>query len=518
MRLTELVASLPTKVRTHAPDKNPDVHGISHDSRRIGDGDLYVAIIGANHDGRHFAPQAVARGAVAVLGPGDPLEPIAVPWVTADQPRHLLGPLAARLYGHPDRDLTMVGVTGTNGKSTVVALIAAILDTARQPAGCLGTLGNSFRQRAFPELDALGRTTPEASDLFRVLATMKADGARAAVMEVSSHALDQGRVAGASFDVAVFTNLTRDHLDYHGDLESYFAVKRRLFDQRKVGARAVVNVDDAFGRRLATSLGDVLTFGTDDPAGADVYVRDADLRLDGTRAEIATPRGDLAIETGLLGRFNLANTVAAVASAEALELDQQAVVEALARQRPVVGRLEPIDHGQGFPILIDFAHTPGALEAASSSLRELWGTDRRIVVVFGCGGEKDQGKRAPMGQAVGKAADFAIATSDNPRDEDPADILSAVEEGLRAPGGCAYRIEPDREAAIRTAIEHALGEPGQWAVLIAGKGHEQVQVIGERHIPFSDHDCVARALLTLGAPRHDAGSDDRPDDPEVAHG
>ncbi len=516
MRLTELVASLPTSAQNDAPDKNPDVRGISHDYRRIGDGDLYVAIIGANHDGRHFAPQAVAQGAVAVLGPGHPPEPIAVPWVTAEEPRLLLGPLAARLYGHPDRALTMVGVTGTNGKSTVVALVSAILDAAGRPTGRLGTLGNGFGTRAFPELDALGRTTPEASDLFRVLATMRADGAKAAVMEVSSHALDQGRVAGASFDVAVFTNLTRDHLDYHGDLESYFAVKRRLFDQRKAGARAVVNVDDAFGRRLATSLGDVLTFGTDDPAGADVYVREADLRLDGTRALLGTPRGDLEIETGLLGRFNLANTVAAVATGEALGIDPQAMVEALAGQRPVAGRLEPIDHAQGFPILIDFAHTPGALEAALASLRELWGSDRRIAIVFGCGGEKDQGKRVPMGQVVGRAADLAIATSDNPRTEDPGAILAAVEEGLRAPGGCTYRIEPDREAAIRAAIEHARDESGQWAVLIAGKGHEQVQVIGERHIPFSDHECVARALLhpatsPEATPRANTG-------PEVAHG
>lgn len=501
MRLHELLASLPdlgpnTVATLGSAQPNPEVRGISHDSRRIAAGDLYVAIIGSQHDGRRFAAEAVARGAVAVLGPATASASMAVPWIATEDPRRWLGPLAASLYQHPDHALCMVGITGTNGKSTVVSLLAAMLEAAGQPTGHLGTLGNTFAGLSFAALDTLGRTTPEACDLFRALAAMRGAGARAAVMEVSSHALAQGRVAGATFDAAVFTNLTRDHLDFHGDLEHYFAAKRGLFEQRKQGAPAVINVDDAFGRRLATSLGEVRTFSTDDPAGAEVFVRRAQLDLAGMRAVIVTPRGALEIACGLLGRLNLANVVTAVATAEALGIDHAAMVRALGEQRPVLGRMESIDHGQGYPLLIDFAHTPGALEAALASLGELVrARDLRIAVVFGCGGERDQGKRATMGQVAAGGADLAIATSDNPRGEDPAAILAAVEEGLRTPGGCRYRIEPDRAAAIEIAVAQAAAEPGRWAVLVAGKGHERVQVIGDRQVPFSDHEVVRRLLV-----------------------
>ena len=495
MRLSRLLDGLAAMPPYEGPMADPEVTGICHDSRRVAVGDLYVAIVGARFDGRSFVNQALDRGAVAVLGPDGPRSALDAPWIVDDAPRRLLGPLAARLYGHPDRGLAMVGVTGTNGKSTVVALIAAMLDAAGRPAARLGTLGYGFRGQRFAELDAMGRTTPEASDLFRVLDRVAAAGAESAVMEVSSHALDQGRVAGARFDVAVFTNLTRDHLDYHGDLESYFAAKRQLFEQRKPGGKAVVNVDDAYGRRLAAGLSDVVTFGTEDPAGAEVFVEHADLGFDGTRATLATPRGPFSFETGLLGRFNLANAVAAVAAAEALAIDRDAMASALRAQAPVRGRMEPIESGQRFPVIIDFAHTPGALEAAIASLRELCRPHGlRIAVVFGCGGEKDQGKRMPMGQAVARAADRAFATSDNPRGEDPAAILASVEEGLRTPGGCPYEVIVDRRLAIEAAVVHAGGEPDGWAILVAGKGHEAFQWIGDRRVPFSDHDTVAHAL------------------------
>lgn len=512
MRLSELIrgqgCAPPRAVAGRDSNLDPDVRGICHDSRRIEPGDLYVAIVGERHDGRDFVPAAIESGAVAVLGPAagpvsadgadevsDGVGDVGVPYISVPSPRALLGPLAARLHGHPDRDLTLVGVTGTNGKSTVVALVVAMLEAAARPAGCLGTLGYRFHNARFPELDALGRTTPEASDFFRVLRRFADAGAKAAVMEVSSHALDQGRVAGARFDVAVFTNLTRDHLDYHGDLETYFGAKRRLFDQLADGGRAVVNVDDAYGRRLAARLRDAITFGVADPAGADVYVDDARLDFDGIRASIETPRGRIEVETGLLGRFNLINIVTAIAVAEALEIDHDSVTRALRAQQPVNGRLEPVATGTPFPVLVDFAHTPGALEAALSSLRELAAPDdRRLAVVFGCGGEKDRGKRMPMGQAVATGADFAIATSDNPRGEDPLAILRAVEEGLRIAGGCPYQIEPDRETAIRAAVDHAMADPEGWVLLVAGKGHEATQEIGAETVPFSDHAVLRDAL------------------------
>jgi UDP-N-acetylmuramoyl-L-alanyl-D-glutamate--2,6-diaminopimelate ligase len=444
-----------------------------------------VALVGQRFDGRAFARQAIEKGAVAVAGPlpeGGRPAGLGVPWVAVDDPRALLGPLAARVYGHPDRELVLAGVTGTNGKSTVATLVAAVLDRAGLPAGFLGTLGYRFGDRRFPG----GHTTPEASDLFRTLRRMREAGARAVAMEVSSHALDMGRVAGAAFDVGVFTNLTRDHLDYHPDMESYFAAKRRLFDQLKPGGRPVVNLDDPYGRRLAAELPGALTFGE----GGDVEARGVTLDASGTRGTLRTPRGEIRFSSPLLGRYNLSNLLAAAAAAEALGLPHAAVAEAFAAQRPVPGRMEPVDRGQPFPVFVDYAHTDAALEAALRSAREVAGSGK-VAVVFGCGGERDRGKRPLMGRIAGELAELPVATSDNPRGEDPMAILAAVEEGLKASGNPGYRLVPDRREAIRQAI--AAAEPG-WAVLVAGKGHEREQIVGDRKIPFSDFEEIELAL------------------------
>jgi UDP-N-acetylmuramoyl-L-alanyl-D-glutamate--2,6-diaminopimelate ligase len=422
---------------------------------------------------------------VAILGPlpaeGRPADLDAI-WVEAADPRALLGPLAARVYGQPHRELMLAGVTGTNGKSTVATLLAAVLDAAGQPAGFIGTLGYRFGGRAFPG----GHTTPEASDLFRTLRRMREAGARAVAMEVSSHALEMERVAGAEFDVAVFTNLSRDHLDYHPDMESYFAAKRRLFALLKPGARAAVNLDDPWGRRLAAELPDALTFG----AGGDVEARDVTLDARGIRGTVRTPRGEIRLATHLLGRYNLSNLLAAAAGAEVLGLPHAAVEKAFAAQGPVPGRMEPVERGQPFPVFVDYAHTDAALDAALRSAREMAGIEK-VAVVFGCGGERDAGKRPLMGRVSGELADLPIATSDNPRGEDPLVILAAVEEGLRSSGNRAYRIVPDRREAIRQAI--AAAGPG-WAVLVAGKGHEREQIVGDRKIPFSDFAEIEQAL------------------------
>jgi UDP-N-acetylmuramoyl-L-alanyl-D-glutamate--2,6-diaminopimelate ligase len=494
MRLSELLhaagLALPAGAADPADPADPNVTGVAHDSRAVEPGDLFVALVGQKFDGRAFAAQAAARGAVAVLGPAPEAGTTApaLPWIAADAPRELLGPLAAAVYGHPDRELVLAGVTGTNGKSTVATLIAAVLDAAGVPAGFVGTLGYRFGARSFPGV----HTTPEASDLFRTLRRMREAGARAVAMEVSSHALDMGRVAGARFDVGVFTNLTRDHLDYHPDMESYFAAKRRLFDQLKDGARAVVNLDDPYGRRLAAELPGALTFGgrgtgADAP---DIEVIESSLDHAGTHAVLRTPRGELRFSSPLLGTYNLANLVAAAAAAEALALPHAAVVQAFAAQRPIPGRMEPVDRGQPFPVFVDYAHTDAALDAAVRSARAV-AAEGKVAVVFGCGGDRDPGKRPLMGRVAGALAALPIATSDNPRSEDPLAILAAVEKGLRESGNTAYRLVPDRREAIRQAI--AAAGPG-WTVLVAGKGHEREQTIGDRKIPFSDFEEIDKAL------------------------
>jgi UDP-N-acetylmuramoyl-L-alanyl-D-glutamate--2,6-diaminopimelate ligase len=477
MRMIELTRELPIE----GPDlPGIEVRGITHDSRRVEAGDLYVALVGERFDGREFVVQAVERGAVAVLGPGPAPGDITVPWLSASDPRSLLGPLARRLYGEPDRELLHVGVTGTNGKSTFVAVMAGILEQAGYPTGRIGTLGYAYRDLRYPA----PRTTPEATDYFRLLREMRDRGAEAVVSEVTSHALAQGRVAAATFDLAVFTNLTRDHLDYHGDLESYFAAKRILFDLVEP-QRAVVNIGDPWGARLKEEIPQAIGYGP----GGEVEVASVSLGLEGTRGVIRTPRGDLDFATQLIGRYNVANTLAAVAGAEALELPHEVVRRGLAAIPVLRGRLERVEAPGPVPALVDFAHTDDALRAVLESVREL--TDRRLIVVFGCGGDRDRSKRAPMGRIAGELADLAILTSDNPRSEDPAEIIRQVAEGLAESGNESYRVQPDRQAAIRLAVEEA---DEASIVVVAGKGHESVQILGDVEVPFSDHEEVRAAL------------------------
>ena len=509
MRLHELLReALPETTPTSGGD--PEVKGVRVDSRRVEPGDLFVAIAGARFDGRDFAADAAERGAVAVLGTGPAPAGLAVPWVKVDEPRRALGPLAACVYGAPHERLALVGVTGTNGKSTVTALLARMLEAAGRPCGLLGTLGYHFGKIAYPT----GRTTPEASDVFRMLAEMRAAGAEAAVMEVSSHALELGRVAGARYDLGVFTNLTRDHLDFHGDLESYYAAKRRLFDMLKPEGRAVVGIGDDYGRRLASELGGErkpVTFGP----GGDVEATDAVLTLKGIQGKIATPRGELCFRSRLVGRYNLDNLVAAVAAAEALELDHQAVASGISEQPTLPGRLETVACGQPYPVLIDYAHTPGALEAALASVAEL--SDRRIALVFGCGGDRDRGKRPIMGRIAGELAALPIVTSDNPRGEAPQAILSAVEEGLEASGNREYRLLPDRREAIRRAV--AIAAAGDdWLVMVAGKGHERFQLVAGRRTRFSDREELVRAIREHGGGAMDGSNGSPSGAAEAGHG
>jgi UDP-N-acetylmuramoyl-L-alanyl-D-glutamate--2,6-diaminopimelate ligase len=476
----ELLEGLPVSVP--APPPAVEVRGIAHDSRRVEPDDLFVALIGQRFDGRIFVSEALARGAVAVLARGEAPAGFSGVWLAAAEPRALLGPLAARLYGHPDRELAMVGVTGTNGKSTVMELTAAMLEAAGFASGRVGTLGYRFGERGF----AGERTTPEASDLFRLLREMHEAGARAVAMEVSSHALVQGRVEGVGFDVAVFTNLTRDHFDFHAGFDDYFAAKRRLFEQLKPGGRAVVNLDDPYGRKLAGELPSAWTYGE----GGTVRVEGARLDRAGIAGELVTPAGRRAFATPLLGRYNLENLLAAAAAASALAVPLEVIATALAAARALPGRMEAVERGQPFLAVVDYAHTDAALEAALRATREL-APRGRLIVVFGCGGDRDPGKRPLMGRVAGQLADLAIATSDNPRSEDPLSILAAVEAGLVQSGASSYLLIADRREAIRRAVEEARAGD---ALVVAGKGHERVQVVGERQIPFVDREELERAL------------------------
>ena len=485
MTLAQLVADLPISAPPGLDLAAVQVTGVAHDSRQVTGGELFVVWRGEHHDGRVFAPEAVGRGAVAVLADGTPESSLDVPWLMTPRPRALLGRLGARLYRHPDRELCTVGVTGTNGKTTVAQLLAAVLDAHGLGCGVLGTLGYRYHDL---ELGG-GRTSPEASELFRVLRGMRIAGAQAAVMEVSSHALVQGRVDGLGLDVGVFLNLSRDHLDFHPDMEGYFSAKRELFCLLKPRGTAVVNLDDEYGQRLAPTVSPVVTFGE----GGDVELVEGELGVSGLRGRVRTPSGEIELRSRLVGRYNLSNLLAAIAVAEALGLPAESTIRALAEAGPVTGRMEPIDAGQSFPVFLDYAHTPAALEAALASLREVWG--EKIAVVFGCGGDRDRGKRAEMGAVAARGANRLLITDDNPRTEEPAAIRRAVEIGVREVRKEGYDVVPGRRAAIRSALALAHREPARWAVLLAGKGHEEVQEVGDRVLPFSDR---LEALAALG--------------------
>ena len=389
---------------------------------------------------------------------------------------------AARLAVDPAEKLVLAAVTGTNGKTTTAMLLEAILARRYGRAGFIGTVAYRTGRREVPA----SQTTPEAPVLQDLLAEMVDEGILAAAMEVSSHALALDRVAGCRFDVAVFTNLTQDHLDFHGDLETYFDAKKKLFTLRKPAAAAVVNVDDAFGRRLAAEAAPPVVTWSPSGAGADVRAEDIRCDLSGTSLAVVHAGGRFRISSALLGRVNADNLLGAAAAGLSLGVNAEEIADGCAAVTRVPGRLEPVEAGQPYRIIVDYAHTEDALKRLLLAVRDL--TDRKIILVFGCGGDRDRGKRAPMGKVAGSLSDIAIATSDNPRSEDPEAILAEVEVGLVASGATKYLKVADRREAIRTAID--LANPGT-VVVIAGKGHERVQVIGDRLVPFDDRDVAA---------------------------
>ena len=474
MKLGDLLSRCPDA--SLEGDGGTEIGGITHDSRRVVDGDLFAALPGLNCHGLDYLDAAVAAGAVAVLSDSDPRSGLDLPWVRSTCPRRDMSVMAWALAGDPQRDLRLIGITGTNGKSTTASLISQLFDAGGLSTAIIGTLGAQLGDRQIAESD---RTTPESTDLAPILRRAVGGGARAVAMEVSSHALMQDRVAGLEFEVAVWTNLTRDHLDYHLDMESYFAAKRRLFDRHlAVGGRRVLPVDDPWGARLLDDpvVGD-LSWGLD---RGDVCARDLSSDLEGSAFELRLPDDSIRVELPLVGIHNLRNALAAAGVAHACGIGAAAIAEGLAAARPLTGRLEPVITDLDLPIFVDYAHTPEGLRAVLQSMERI--TDRRLIVVFGAGGDRDRGKRGPMGFAVGQLADVAIVTSDNPRWEAPADIAEAVAAGVTAAGGEPV-VELDRRAAIGRALELA---DDRSLVLVAGKGHEATQTIGDRKIPFSD--------------------------------
>jgi UDP-N-acetylmuramoyl-L-alanyl-D-glutamate--2,6-diaminopimelate ligase len=477
----ELAAALPG-VEIIPAARDLQIARVVSDSRSVRPGDLFVAIAGLKEDGLTFVPEAVSRGAAAVASDRPAPPGTTIPWIRVPAPRRALARLAARLAGEPAGKLVLAGVTGTNGKTTTALLLEAILARRYGAAGFLGTIGYRTPRREI----AAARTTPEATVIQELLAEIVAEGGRAAAMEVSSHALALDRVEGCRFDAAIFTNLTRDHLDFHGDMESYYEAKRRLFDLRKAGAPGIVNVDDAFGRRLSGEADPpILTYS---PSGAAADFRaDAVLcDLSGTRLDVVHAGPTFRLVSPLAGRFHVANLLAAAAAGVGLGIEPADIAAGIAGVSRVPGRFERVEAGQPFPILVDYAHTPDALERLLSAVREV--TDRKIILVFGCGGDRDRGKRGPMGEIAGRLSDIAIATSDNPRSESPEAILRDVEAGLAASGATKYLKIVDRREAIRRAIE--LANSGT-IVVIAGKGHETNQTIGSRVIPFDDRRVAA---------------------------
>jgi UDP-N-acetylmuramoyl-L-alanyl-D-glutamate--2,6-diaminopimelate ligase len=469
------------------------VTSIAYDSRSVTPGAIFVALRGVHADGARFAPQAIARGAVAVVAETAAPSGITVPWVQVSNARDALAVLSASYYRNPTDELALVGITGTNGKTTTSYVLARIFEASGIKCGRIGTIGYKVGGR---EIDA-SRTTPEAPDLQQMFRAMLAQGAGACVMEVSSHALALRRVDHLRFAAGIFTNLTRDHLDFHGDMEAYFVAKRRLFELLPDGAVGIINIDDRRGADLVAAAKRPVTYAIE--AAADVRPGPLTFSLDGLTFDIRTPRGQIHVRSGLVGRPNAYNLLAASAAAMALDLPFSAIEAGITALEHVPGRFHVVSgSSDDVRVIVDYAHTDDALKNLLETARPL--ATGRVVTVFGCGGDRDRTKRPLMGAVAARLSDLVIVTSDNPRSEDPERIIEEIRRGIVMP---ANRVAPkgqhgtpslaivDRREAIEKAIRDA--KSGD-LVLIAGKGHEKYQVIGDRTLPFDDVE-VARAAL-----------------------
>ncbi len=502
MRLSQLFQEIPGRWLTPHPD--PEISGLYYDSRQVEPGGLFFALRGAQADGHLFVDRAVASGAVAVVVEQEVSLPSGIACFLAENGRQAMALVAAAFYGNPTAGMTVVGITGTNGKTTSTYLLESVLRAAGRHPAVIGTIDYRFGDRHLPSR----HTTPESVDLLRIIAEFRRSGADALVMEVSSHALEQCRVDGIRFDVGLFTNLTPEHLDYHRSMENYYAGKRRLFSLlEKEGGRAVVNLDDPYGVRLAGELENVLTWGVDPQS--DVHPESATLSFDGITGQVSTPAGCLQLKSPLLGHFNLQNLLGAAATGIALGISPETVAAGLAQAPQVPGRLERVENERQALVLVDYAHTGDALENVLSTLVQL--SPRRLITVFGCGGDRDRSKRPVMGEIAARFSDLAVITSDNPRTEDPLAIIEEVrrgaerihprewslEEATRDPGR-GYLIIPDRQQAIEFAASLLQTDD---LLLVAGKGHEDYQIVGRERRHFDDREELRRALAMSEANR-----------------
>jgi UDP-N-acetylmuramoyl-L-alanyl-D-glutamate--2,6-diaminopimelate ligase len=487
MKVLDLVPGIPGL--ECGADPGLEIQSLAYDSRRVEPGALFFAIEGEKADGHRFIPQALARGAAAVCSEHPAPEELTSKWVRVPAVRQALSAAARAFFGHPEIRLRLAGITGTNGKTTTAYLLESIVRASGASAGLFGTIEYHLGGRNLPA----GNTTPESLDLAGYLAELVQAGASAAVMEVSSHALAQQRVWGFPFAAAVFTNLTRDHLDYHHTMEEYFRAKRRLFEGLGTlpPGVAAINIDDPWGvRLLELTYHRLVTYGLGPEAT--VRVKHHSQEASGLRATLSLPRGEIEIESPLIGRSNLMNILAAAAAAEGLGITEEAIREGIRALCRVPGRFERVDQGQPFLVVVDYAHTDDALRNVLTTAREL--TRGRLIVVFGCGGDRDRSKRPLMAEAAGALADIVVLTSDNPRSEDPLAIINDALVGVQRTGRPCL-LETDREAAIRRGLEQA--HDGD-VVVIAGKGHETYQIFSDRTVPFDDREVARRVLNELG--------------------
>jgi UDP-N-acetylmuramoyl-L-alanyl-D-glutamate--2,6-diaminopimelate ligase len=485
--LSAVAAALPHAQRDRG---DAEVVDATHDSRQVGEGWLFCCIPGSRADGHAHAPGAVAAGASALLV--ERWLDVPVPQVKVPSVRAAIGPAAAVVHGHPSRELTVVGVTGTNGKTTTTSLLEGAFAAAGVGTGVIGTVATRIHGEAVPGV----RTTPEGTDLQRLLRRMRTRGVDAVAMEVSSHGLDLRRVDGTRIDVALFTNLSHDHLDWHGSMDAYLAAKARLFTPA-ISERGVVHLDGEWGRRLRDQASiPVVTFGSEDDA--DHRVVEVRTSIEGGVATVVGPDGrELEVRTSLLGDFNVTNAIGAVLAAEQAGVAPDTAVAGVAAASGPAGRMERVEAGQPFTVLVDYAHTPDALRHVVGAVRQVLPVGARVHLVVGCGGDRDRQKRPAMGAAA-TTADVVVLTSDNPRSEDPGAILDAVVAGARdaldAGARAELHVELDRRAAIARALSSA--GPGD-VVVVAGKGHETGQAFADRTVPFDDRE-VARELLLDG--------------------
>ena len=483
-----------------AGDSDQPIIGIEYDSRRVRPGAVFVAMKGGSTDGNRFVEKAVTAGALGIITDSAPtfdhllVYQAGLPVLEVEHGRRALAEASAAFFDHPERRLAAIGITGTNGKTTTSFLTEALLNAAGRKSVLIGTIEYHVAGEVRPSL----HTTPESRDLFELMAEGAQRGATELVTEVSSHALDQGRAFGIAFDVAVFTNLTRDHLDYHQTMEKYFAAKRLLFDGSIYPAPrvAVLNAHDPYSEQLAAAArnagAEVRTYGI---GCGEWRAASVALTPGGASIELETPAGSAKLTSHLAGEVNVLNLLAAFTAAHARGLSFDELVASVPLLHPVPGRFQPVDAGQPFTVVVDYAHTDDALRNLTALARQMTAqTGGHVLTLFGCGGDRDRTKRPRMGRAAGEGSDFVVATSDNPRSEDPLAILAEIEPGLKATG-TPYSIEPDRAAAIRLALQMAKEHD---IVLIAGKGHEKEQILASGTIPFDDAQVALSALAELG--------------------